>query len=158
MLWFRIEPKTNQQLSSQFTMAEFIAESLQNKSDCDLILDFIDAEKEDLTYDQVTINYESKGESEDARQLEADFVAATADFETQDLIYSRMEEGPAKSKQFTKRMRAEVKVRTLNERKAAAGALAVFKSGYNESANAQKLVWLDEQKAAVAARKAALPA
>ena len=134
------------------------AADLQNKQDCDLVIGFIAEERDDQDFEQIVRGREAKDDTGAASGLGSDLMQANADLAKEDEKLVSLAAGPAKEIQITKKMRAEVRVRSLNERKASTGILAVFKSGYHGNTITGKLTWLNQKETDVTARKGILPA
>ena len=139
-------------------MTVFNAADLQNKQDCDLVLGFIAEEKDDLDFEQIVRGREAKDDTDAASRLEIDLIQANADLAKEEEKLVGLAAGPAKEIQITKKMRADVRVRSLNERKATTGIIAVFKSDYQSNTVTGKLTWLNQKESEVIAQKGILPA
>ena len=132
--------------------------SIKTKNDCDIILDFITDEQDELLYQKVNINHDTKASTDSVEQTEADLIQAASDLATADGILAGMAEGPAKELQITKQVRLTLRVRVLNERKKSGGVLSLFQKEYLLDTLAHQEQTLATWKTNVADHKATLAA
>ncbi len=139
-------------------MAKFNAENLTSKAECKSVLDFITGEKDDLTVEQIVNAKDDRDDVKSTSKINQAIAAAQVEFDKEDAALTSDLVGQEREFQITRRMKAEVKLRSLNERKATMGALALFRSDYDDNVIETKLAFLIEKEAEVVARELALPA
>jgi len=139
-------------------MAKFSAEILTSKAECKSVLDFIAGEKDDLTVEQIVNAKDDRDGVKSTSKINQAIAAAQVEFDKEDAALTPDLVDQEREFQITRRMKAEVKLLSLNERKATMGALALFRSDYDDNVIETKLAFLVEKEAEVVARDQALPA
>lgn len=139
-------------------MGKFKVEDLTVKAECRSVLDYITAEKDDLTVEQIVNAKDDRDDVKSNTKINQAIAVAQVEFDKEDAALTSDLVGQEREFQITRRMKAEVKLRSLNERKATMGALALFRSDYDDNVIENKLAFLVEKEAEILARELALPA
>ncbi len=103
------------------------------------------------------VNFESKDDEKTSKERNSALGIAVVEYNAAISAHQGETDPDKKELLYTKRIRAEVKMRSISERLTDSGPLAVFKSGYEDNALTNNLAWVDQQLAAVAAKKETLP-
>jgi hypothetical protein len=134
----------------------FSVSMITTVADCDLLLSLATKEKSDLEFRKLSTERQRSSYAENAGEVEAELAAANAELTAVNTVLGTLPEGPTKDEHITKKMRLELKLRLLNERKENYGTVALLAKEFDQARLEKELLAAQEFTAAVQARKAAL--
>ncbi len=130
---------------------------LSSRADCDKVLDELTDIKDNLEFRQISLTRSKDNAAERASTIDADLAAAQAEVDSLISIIAALPAGSTKTEMENRKVRADYRLFTLQQRKAQFGTTAVilYESELNEIGG--RLTVVDTSMAEVLAHKNTLP-
>ena len=134
------------------------ANLLATKADCDKVLATLVSNQKNLDYKRLGLERNIENISKKASSIDTDLASVQAEIDSLTSVIAGLPEGATKLEMQNRKVKADYKLFTLNQRKQKSGttALIVYQSNLNEIES--RLAALNTDIAAVTAQKDALPA
>jgi hypothetical protein len=134
----------------------FSTSMITTVADCNLLLSLATKEKSDLEFRKLSAERQRSSYAENAGEVDAELAAANAELAVVNTIIGTLPEGPTKDDNITKKMRLDLKLRLLNEKKDNYGAVALLAKEFDQARLEKELLAAQDFTTAVQARKDAL--
>ncbi|MDJ1498587.1 hypothetical protein QNI19_36975 [Cytophagaceae bacterium DM2B3-1] len=131
---------------------------LTSRADCDKVLDELSDIKGNLEFRQISLTRSKDNAADRASTIDADLAAAEAEVESLISIIAALPESATKTEMENRKVRADYRLFTLQQRKAQFGTTAVILYESELGEIEQRLSVIDGSMNDVTVRKAALPA
>ncbi|MDJ1466948.1 hypothetical protein [Xanthocytophaga flava] len=131
---------------------------LTSQADCDKVLDELSGIKGNLEFRQISLTRSKDNAADRASTIDADLAAAEAEVESLISIIAALPESATKTEMENRKVRADYRLFTLQQRKAQFGTTAVILYESELGEIEQRLSVVDGSMSEVTTRKAALPA
>ncbi|MDJ1483581.1 hypothetical protein QNI16_23990 [Cytophagaceae bacterium YF14B1] len=131
---------------------------LTSRTDCDKVLTKLSDIKENLEFRQISLTRSKDNASERASDIDADLAAAEAEVESLIAIIAALPESATKTEMENRKVRADYRLFTLQQRKAQFGTTAVILYESELDEIEQRLFVIDGSMSEVTTHKATLPA
>ncbi|MDJ1486007.1 hypothetical protein QNI19_18950 [Cytophagaceae bacterium DM2B3-1] len=131
---------------------------LTSKADCDKVLDELSDLKSDLEYKQISLTRSRENAADRASDIEATLASSEAEVDSLASIIAVLPEGTTKTEMENRKVKAEYKLFTAQQRKLQYGTTAVvlYESQLDEVE--QRLSVIDGSMSTITNHKATLPA
>ncbi|MDJ1468671.1 hypothetical protein [Xanthocytophaga flava] len=131
---------------------------LTTKADCNKVLDQLSDLKSDLEYKQIATTRNRDNASDRASDIEATLASAEAEVDSLTAIIAVLPEGTTKTEMETRKVKAEYKLFTAQQRKLQYGTTAVVLRESELDEIEQRLSVIDGSMSAITNHKATLAA
>ncbi|MDJ1499401.1 hypothetical protein [Xanthocytophaga agilis] len=131
---------------------------LTSRADCDKVLNELSDIKGNLEFRQISLTRSKDNAADRASTIDADLAAAEAEVESLISIIAALPESATKTEMENRKVRADYRLFTLQQRKAQFGTTAVILYESELGEIEQRLSVIDGSMNDVTVRKAALPA
>ena len=101
-------------------------ELLGSRADCDKVLTELNDIKDNLTFRRISLTRSKDNAAERAATIDADLAAAQAEVDSLLSIIDALPEGPTRTEMQNRKVRADYRLFTLEQRKAQFGTTAVI--------------------------------
>jgi hypothetical protein len=122
-------------------------------ADCDLLLSLAAKERSDLEFRKLSVERQRSVYAENAGEVEAELTAVNAELVAVNTVLENLPDGDIKDEQITKKMRLELKLRLLHEKKENYGIVALLVKEFGQARLEQELAAAQAFTTAVEARR-----
>jgi hypothetical protein len=122
-------------------------------ADCDLLLSLAAKERSDLEFRKLSVERQRSVYAENAGEVEAELTAVNAELVAVNTVLENLPDGDIKDEQITKKMRLELKLRLLHEKKENYGIVALLVKEFGQARLEQELAAAQDFTTAVEARR-----
>lgn len=122
-------------------------------ADCDLLLSLAARERSDLEFRKLSVERQRSVYAENAGEVEAELTAVNAELVAVNTVLENLPDGDIKDEQITKKMRLELKLRLLHEKKENYGIVALLVKEFGQARLEQELAAAQDFTTAVEARR-----
>ncbi|MDJ1495157.1 hypothetical protein QNI19_19615 [Cytophagaceae bacterium DM2B3-1] len=144
--------------STTYTFMALTLTLLTSKADCDKVLDDLSDLKGELEYKQISLTRSRDNASDRASDIEATLASAQAEVDSLTAIIAVLPEGSTKTEMETRKVKAEYKLFTAEQRKLQYGTTAVILYESQLDEIEQRLSVIDGSMSSITTHKATLPA
>jgi uncharacterized small protein (DUF1192 family) len=131
---------------------------IATQADCDTIIAQLTDSRENLNFRRMSLERNKDAAASRASTVDADIAGVMAEIDSLNTVIAGLPDGPTKTEMQNRKVKADYRLFTLNQRKQSSGTTAVIllESGINEID--QRLAVLNTDIAEVEARRVALAA